>query len=125
MDTETNSVAAGCGGRSPPEGGSKCDLVSVIPTQGRLARAKWLDLFFKTFRGTKATVLGIDCCELVKMLGLDSQSFASMSELLDEAEEEEDEDWNESYKTAVSTEIDTVLANLADELRPYLLTLPY
>ena len=115
MDTEANSVAAGCGGRSPPEGGSECDLVSVIPTQGRLARAKLLELFFKKFRGTKATVLGSDCCELVKFLGLDSQSFASMSELLEEAEEE-DEDWDESYKIAVSTEVDTVLANLAAEL---------
>ena len=39
-----------------------------------------------------------------------------MSELLEEAEEEEDEDWDESYKIAVSTEVDTVLANLAAEL---------
>ena len=39
-----------------------------------------------------------------------------MSELLEEAEEEEDEEWDESYKIAVSTEIDTVLANLAAEL---------
>ena len=116
MDTEANSVAAGCGGRSPPEGGSECDLVSIIPKQGQLARAKWLELFFKKFRGTKATVLGSDCFELVKFLGLDSQSFASMSELLEEAEEEEDEDWDESYKIAVSTEVDTVLANLAAEL---------
>ena len=115
MDTGATSVAAGCGSRSPPEGGSECDLVSVIPKQGRLARAKWLDLFFKKFRGTKANVLGSDCCELVKMLGLDSQSFASMSELLDEAEEEDD-DWNDMYKTAVDTEIDTVLAELAAEL---------
>ena len=93
MDTEAHSVAVGCGGRSPPEGGSECDLVSVIPT-----------------------LLGSDCCELVKFLGLDSQSFASMSELLEEADEEEDEDWDESYKIAVSTEVDTVLANLAAEL---------
>ena len=39
-----------------------------------------------------------------------------MSELLEEAEDEEDEDWDESYKIAVSTEVDTVLANLAAEL---------
>ena len=116
MDTEANSVAAGCGGRSPPEGGSECDLVSIIPTQGRLARAKWLDLFFEKFRGSKATVLGSDCCELVKFLGLDSQSFASMTELLDEATGEEGEDWDEMYKVAVNVEIDTVLVNLAAEL---------
>lgn len=116
MDTEANSIAAGCGGRSPPEGGSECDLVTVIPKQGQLARAKWLDLFSKKIRGTKAIVLGSDCCELVKFLGLDSESFASMSELLEEAEGEEDEDWDETYKIAVSTEIDTVLANLAAEL---------
>mgnify|MGYP006885669426 FL=1 len=81
-----------------------------------MARAKWLELFFKKFRGTKATVLGKDCCEIVKFLALNPQSFASMSELLEEAEDEEDEDWDESYKIAVSTEVDTVLANLAAEL---------
>ena len=59
-------------------------------------------------------MLGNDCCELVKMLGLDAQSFASMSELLDEAEEE-DEEWNDMYKIAVETEIHTVLAELAAE----------
>ena len=121
MDTEANSVAAGCGGRSPPEGGLESDPVSIIPKQAQLARAKWLELFFKKFRGTKATVLGSDCCELVKLLGLDSQSFASMTELLEEAEEEEDNDWDESYKTAVSSEIDIVLAslhNISGELLP-------
>ena len=81
-----------------------------------MARAKWLELFFNKFRGTKATVLGKDCCELVKFLELNPQSFATMSELLEEAEEEEYEDWDESYKIAVSTEVDTVPANLAAEL---------
>ena len=81
--------AAGCGGRSPPEGSTEYDVAAQVQTQSRLARAKLLDLFFKTFRETKATALGNDCCELVKMLGLDSQSFASMSELLDEADGED------------------------------------
>ena len=116
MDTGATSVAAGCGSRSPPEGGSESGLVSILPKQAEVARAKWLELFFKKFRGTKATVLGRDCCEIVKFLGLNPQSFASMSELLEEAEDEEDEDWDESYKIAVSTEVDTVLANLAAEL---------
>ena len=116
MDTGATSVAAGCGSRSPPEGGSECGLVAILPKQAEVARAKWLELFFKQFRGTKATVLGKDCCEIVKFLALNPQSFASMSELLEEAEDEEDEDWDESYKIAVSTEVDTVLANLAAEL---------
>ena len=46
------------------------------------------------------------------MLGLDAQNFTNMSELLAEADEE-DEDWNDMYKTAVDTEIDTVHAELA------------
>ena len=116
MDTGATSVAAGCGSRSPPEGGSECGLVAILPKQAEVARAKWLELFFKQFRGTKATVLGKDCCEIVKFLALNPQSFASMSELLEEAEDEEDEDLDESYKIAVSTEVDTVLANLAAEL---------
>ena len=116
MDTGATSVAAGCGSRSPPEGGSESGLVSILPKQAEVARAKWLELFFKQFRGTKATVLGKDCCEIVKFLALNPQSFASMSELLEEAEDEEDEDWDGSYKIAVSTEVDTVLANLAAEL---------
>ena len=61
-------------------------------------------------------MLGSDCCELVKLLGLDSQSFASMSELLDGSTGEEEEDWDEMYKVAVNVEIDTVLVNLAAEL---------
>ena len=61
-------------------------------------------------------MLGSDCCELVKCLGLDSQSFASMTELLDGATGEEGEDWDEMYKVAVNVEIDTVLVNLAAEL---------
>ena len=89
MDTGATSVAAGCGSRSPPGGGSESGLVSILPKQAEVARAKWLELFFKKIRGTKATVLGRDCCELVKFLGLNPQSFANMSELLEEAEEEE------------------------------------
>ena len=113
MSKEGNVDAAGCGGSSLPEGGTEHEVAAQDQTQRRLAHVKWLELFFKTFRDqNNATALGSDCCALVKMLGLDAQNFTNMSELLAEADEE-DEDWNDMYKTAVDTEIDTVHAELA------------
>ena len=103
MNKEANVDAAGCGGRSPPQDDTKRDkdnATDLIPaksdaihiaetlrdhatniekTVGPLKRAQWLDLFFKNFRGPKATVLGFDCCELVKILGLDRVSQACQS----------------------------------------------
>ena len=58
--------------------------------------------------------MGNDCSELVKLLGLEAENFASMTELLAVAEER-DEEWGDNYKLAVESEIHTVLAKLESE----------
>ena len=111
---------AGSGGGGLPE-----DHASKLQTRSRLERAQWLYCFFKRFRETEATLLGNDCCELVKLLGLDAENFASMTELLAVAEER-DEGWDGIYKLAVESEIHATLAKLesqfakkGDVQRPY------
>ena len=100
---------AGNGGGGLPE-----DRASKLQTRSCLEREQWLYCFFKRFRETEATLLGNDCCELVKLLELDEENFASMTELLAVAEER-DEEWGGMYKLAVESEIHAVLAKLESQ----------